>query len=87
MSHERRKPKETAPLPPRALGALRRRVEASNVSATARGLAVSDTLVARALRGEGVTLSMHRLLTLQLDAPDAPDAPDHSPDRDGVVAA
>ena len=68
MSHTR-KPKAVAPLPTDAVEALRARVDASNISHAARELAVSGGLVTRALRGEGVTPSIHRLLTLQLAPP------------------
>mgnify|MGYP000741700215 CR=1 FL=1 len=63
------RPKAVTPLPARAVEALRARVDESSAAAVARDLAVSDSLVARALRGEGVTPAIHRLLTLQL-APD-----------------
>lgn len=61
------RPKAVTPLPPVAVEALRARVDESSAAAVARDLAVSDSLVARALRGEGVTPAIHRLLTLQLD--------------------
>lgn len=60
------RPKAVTPLPAVAVEALRARVDGSSAAAVARDLAVSDSLVARALRGEGVTPAIHRLLTLQL---------------------
>lgn len=60
------RPKAVIPLSARAVEALRARVDESSAAAVARDLAVSDSLVARALRGEGVTPAIHRLLTLQL---------------------
>lgn len=60
------KPKGTDPLSREAREALQARVDASNIAHTARALAVSGGVITRALRGEGVTPGIHRLLTLQI---------------------
>lgn len=66
MKRDAAKPKGTDPLPRDAREALQARVDASNIAHTARSLAVSGGVVTRALRGEGLTPGIHRLLTLQL---------------------
>ena len=63
------RPRDTAPLPSRCLVILRSRLDASTARALGRDLAVSDATITRAVRGEGLTPSMRRLLELQLLAP------------------
>lgn len=50
-------------------------VARSNKTHAANTLAVSDTCVRRVLAGEPVTPALHRLLTLQLRAPNTPHTP------------
>lgn len=69
MTNRKPRPKGTAPLPSRCLVVLRSRLDASTARALGRDLAVSDATITRAVRGEGLTPSMRRLLELQLLAP------------------
>jgi len=68
------RPKACVSLDVRAVEALRALVARTSKRHAANTLAVSDTCVRRVLAGEPVTPALHRLLMLQLCAPNTPAA-------------
>lgn len=69
------RPKGKETLDPATLKELRSRVEASSVRAVARALEISEPTIARAIRGEAITVPYARLLTLMLAPSSTPTAP------------